>query len=60
MGAGQWLCDRKITLVVGQLGHGGRAIREQGAPFKFTIVAGPHGIYTLENLDLEELAETSV
>ena len=62
MGAGQWLCDRKITLVGGDSWATEVVPSEnKERPFEVhQLLLVRNGIYNLENLDLEELARDKV
>jgi kynurenine formamidase len=62
MGAGQWLCDRKITLVGGDSWATEVVPPEnKERPFEVhQLLLVRNGIYNLENLDLEELARDKV
>jgi kynurenine formamidase len=62
MGAGQWLCDRKITLVGGDSWATEVVPPEnKDRPFEVhQLLIVRNGIYNLENLDLEELARDKV
>jgi kynurenine formamidase len=62
MGAGQWLCDRKITLVGGDSWATEVVPPEnKDRPFEVhQLLIVRNGIYNLENLDLEGLARDRV
>jgi kynurenine formamidase len=62
MGAGQWLCDQKITLVGGDSWATEVVPPEnKNRPFEVhQLLIVRNGIYNLENLDLEELARNKV
>src|SRR5438874_184226 len=62
MGAGQWLCDKKITLVGGDSWATEVVPSEnKDRPFEVhQLLLVRNGIYNLENLDLEELARDKV
>jgi kynurenine formamidase len=62
MEAGQWLCDRKITLVGGDSWATEVVPSEnKERPFEVhQLLLVRNGIYNLENLDLEELARDKV
>jgi kynurenine formamidase len=60
--AGQWLCDRKITLV-GTDTWASEAVPHEDPERPFQVhqlLLVRHGIYNLENLDLEDLARDRV
>jgi kynurenine formamidase len=62
MGAGQWLCNQKITLVGGDSWATEVVPSEnKERPFEVhQLLIVRNGIYNLENLDLEELARDKV
>jgi kynurenine formamidase len=62
MEAGQWLCDHKIVLV-GTDTWAGEVVPPEDPDRPFPVhqlLLVRHGIYNLENLDLEELARDKV
>jgi len=62
MGAGQWLCDHKITMV-GTDTWASEVVPPEDPERPFPVhqlLLVRHGIYNLENLDLEDLAHDRV
>jgi kynurenine formamidase len=62
MAAGRWLCERKIVLV-GSDTWATEVVphEDKSRPFEVhQLLLVRHGVYNLENLDLEELARDKV